>query len=273
MNDPNRYRRSFRHRYDHLKSAVEAESACWRSPLRGAEASTADFRVERETSALGHRRRWRAAGVSLVLLTVFGVLGRAADSDPLLNPAHRLAPAAPAWSDLIDAFAHNPDIAADFTERRFFSFKKEPVDLKGEVRVSVARGLSLHYTAPEERTVILDAHGVLIRAAAGDNGPPADPRAAAANDALLHILRFDFGVLEKDFELYGQRNGAAWTIALVPRTESQRRTIGRITVSGETATVRQIELRRSARQRIEISIDPPRPAAVFTAEELKRFFR
>jgi len=175
MNDPNRYRRSFRHRYDHLKSAVEAESACWRSPLRGAEASTADFRVERETSALGHRRRWRAAGVSLVLLTVFGVLGRAADSDPLLNPAHRLAPAAPAWSDLIDAFAHNPDIAADFTERRFFSFKKEPVDLKGEVRVSVTRGLSLHYTAPEERTVILDAHGVLIRAAAGITGRPPTP--------------------------------------------------------------------------------------------------
>ena len=224
-------------------------------------------------AALAHRRHWRSAGVSLALLMVCGALGRAAETDPLVNPMHRLAPAAPAWSDLIDAFARHPDIAADFTERRFFSFKKEPVELKGEVRVSSLRGLSLHYTAPEERTVILDAKGVLMRAAAGEQALPADPHAAAANEALLHILRFDFGALGKDFVLYGQRDGATWTLALVPRTDSQRRTIGRIMVSGEIATVRHIELRRSARQCIEISIEPPRPPTAFTAEEIKRFFR
>jgi hypothetical protein len=224
-------------------------------------------------AVLGHRRHGRAAGAALALLLVCGVLGGAAETDPLIKPEHCLAPAAPAWGDLIEAFAHHPDIAADFIERRHFSFKKEPVELKGEVRVSATRGLSLHYTAPEERTVILDAQGVLMRAAAGEQAPPADPRAAAANAALLHVLRFDLGMLETDFELYGQRDGATWTLALVPRTEAQRRSIGRITVSGEAAAVRHIELRRSAKQFIEIVIGPPRAAAAFTADDMKRFFR
>ncbi len=224
-------------------------------------------------AVLHHRRHWRAVGVSFALLLVCNVLGRAAETDPLVNPEHRLAPASPAWSDLIDAFVHNPDIAADFTERRFFPFKKEPVVLKGEVRVSATHGLSLHYTAPEERTVILDAQGVLIRATAGEKAPPADPRGAAANEALLHILRFDFAALDKDFELYGQRDSATWTLALVPRTEALRRSVGRITVAGEAATIRHIEIHRAAKQAIEIIIEPPRPSAAFTIDEVKRFFR
>ena len=222
---------------------------------------------------LRHRRRWRATGVTLAVCLLSTTLGLAAEPDLLVNAEHRLAPAAPGWSDLIEAFAHNPDIAADFTERRFFPFKKEAVELNGEVRVSATRGLSLHYTVPEERTVILDAEGVLIRAPAGEKAPPADPRATAANEALLHILRFDFPALEKDFELYGQRDGEVWRLALVPRTDALRRSIGRITVGGAGATIRQIEIRRSAKQAIEITIQPPRPAVAFAADELKRFFR
>jgi len=221
---------------------------------------------------LRHRRAWRTAGLLLCLVTALP--GQAAENnDSLVNAEHRLPPAAPAWSDLIAAFAHNPDITADFTEQRFFPFKKEPVELRGEVRVSTAHGLSLHYTAPEERTVILDDQGIVIRAPAGEKAPPADPRAAAANAALLSVLRFDFAALEKDFELYGQREATAWTLALVPRTDALRRSVGRITVAGDGATVGRIEIRRSAKQAILIAIAAPRPAAAFTAEELKRFFR
>jgi glycosyltransferase involved in cell wall biosynthesis len=220
---------------------------------------------------LRHRREWRAAGLLLCLVLVLP--GQAAESDPLVNPEHRLPPAAPAWGDLIAAFARNPDITADFTEQRFFPFKKQPVELSGEVRVSSRHGLSLRYTTPDERTVILDDQGVLIRAPAGEKAPLADPRAAAANAALLNVLRFDFVTLEKDFELYGQRDGTAWTLVLVPRTEALRRSVGRITVAGDGASVSRIEIRRSAKQAILISIAPPRSAAAFTADELKRFFR
>lgn len=223
--------------------------------------------------AVRRQRRWHAAAAACAALLLCTVLGHAAEPNPLVTPAHRLTADAPAWTDLIAGFAHKADTAADFVERRFFPFKKLPVELAGEVRVSAARGLSLHYTAPEERTVILDGDGMLIRGAAGEKSPPADPRARGVSDALLHILRFDFPALEKDFEIYGQRSGEDWKIALIARTEALRQGIGTINVTGQGATVRRIELRHSARQYIEILNAPPRPAAEFTADEVKRYFR
>ena len=219
------------------------------------------------------RRRWTLAGAAFVLLFLSLPLARSAEPGPLVTPAHLLTPAASEWTDLITAFAHKADTTADFTERRFFPFKQAPVELTGEARVSATRGLSLHYTAPDERTIILDAQGMVIRAAAGEAAPPVDPRARGANDALLHILRFDFPALEKDFELYGQRTGATWTLVLVARTAALRQGIGVITVTGEDTVVRRIELRHSARQYIEILNARPRPSAAFTPDELKRYFR
>lgn len=232
------------------------ELLCWRWP-----------------AMLRHRRQAPAAGLLLALLCAVVTPGRAAGQEPVPDPAQRLAPAAPEWSDLTAAFAQHPDITADFAERRYFPFKKQPVELQGEVRVSAARGLSLHYTAPEVRTVILDERGVLIRAAAGEKAPPADPRAAAANEALRHVLRFDLAALEPDFELYGQRDGEGWTLQLVPRTDTLRRSVGRITVTGHNATIRHIEIRRTAKQAVVILIEPPRSVAAFTTAELKTYFR
>ncbi len=242
---------------------------------------------------LRHRRRWRAAGllqpaIALgLMLALAGVLSLpAAEPDTvsfagtgeplgeqLVNPEYRLAAGAAEWRDLVEAFAHNPDTTADFSERRYFSVRKEPVLLKGEVRVSTEHGLSLHYTEPEENTVIIDQAGLLLRGAKGQKSPPADPRARAVNDALLHVLRFDFGALDKSFEVYGKRDGTAWKLVLVPRTDDLRRALGRLSVDGEAAVVRDIEIRRSAKQYIEIELAPPRPPAPFTAEELKRYFR
>jgi hypothetical protein len=65
----------------------------------------------------------------------------------------------------------------------------------------------------------------------------------------------------------------AWTLALVPRAEELRRTLGAIIITGEADLVRRIELRRSAVQRVEILVGDPRPQTPFTAEELHRFFR
>lgn len=199
-------------------------------------------------------------------------LARAAEPDALIDPANRISPDDPAWKDLAATFAHQPEATADFSEQRFFPFKKTPVELKGESRVSVARGLSLHYTAPEERTVILDAQGVLVRDARGETAAPSDPRAAAANAALVQVLRFDLSALAETFDLFGQREGAAWTLVVVPRAADLRRAVGQIVIAGDTAAVHRIELRRSAKQYVAILIGPPRPAP-FTTEELKRYFR
>lgn len=199
---------------------------------------------------------------------------RAAEPDPLVNPAHRLEVGNPAWADLLAQIEHRPDGLANFEEHRTFPFKKTPTILKGESRVSTARGLSLHYFAPDERTVIIDERGVLLREGGRETTPPADPRAMASQNAMLHLLRFDLKALTETFDIYGERQEAAWTLALVPRADSLRRTLGQITVSGEGAVLRRIELRRSLTQRVEILIEPPRsPVVPFTDDEVRRFFR
>ena len=211
--------------------------------------------------------------LSLACLALWLVpLAPATEADTLATPANRITPGDPAWQDLATTFARKPDATANFSEQRFFPFKKAPVELKGESRVSVARGLSLHYTAPEERTVILDAQGVLVRDARGENAAPPDPRAAAANAALVQVLRFDLPALAENFELFGQRDGPVWKLAFVPRAAELRRAVGLILVAGGPDAVNRIEIRRSAKQYVAILIGPPR-SAPFTAEELRRFFR
>jgi hypothetical protein len=205
------------------------------------------------------------------LLCVAGVPGARAVYEVAIEPANRLAPEAADWRGLAEAFARQPELTADFVERRHFPFRSEAVVLKGEVRLSRAHGLSLRYTAPEERIVILDQEGVLMRETSGQKAPP-DPRAAMANAALFHILRFDFAALEKEFELYGRKVGDEWSIALVPRAEAMRKAIGNIYVAGEKAEVRSIELRRSVKQHIDIEISAARPTD-FTPEDRKRYFR
>jgi hypothetical protein len=184
----------------------------------------------------------------------------------------RIAPDAPEWRELARRLAEQPDTVASFEERRQFPFRKQPIVLGGEVRVSRRHGLSLRYTTPEERVVVLDEKGMLIRDASGQSVPP-DPRAAPVNRALLHILRLDLAALAESFELHGQCDAEVWALVLVPRDEATRRAIGNIHVSGDAGVVRAIELRRGAQQRIEIAIAAPRTVDRFSSEDVKRFFR
>jgi hypothetical protein len=91
--------------------------------------------------------------------------------------------------------------------------------------------------------------------------------------ALWRILRFDFRPLSLDFEIYGDRDGGGWRLAFVPRAKQLRQAMDRIVVAGSGNAVQRIELRHSARQYVEIIVSSPRPAATFTADELRRYFR
>jgi len=219
---------------------------------------------------LRHRRAWAAVAAVLLAGLVLALPGRAAGAGAA--PAE-ISVDAPEWRELAAEFARNGDVTADFTEMRKFPFKKEPMQLTGEVRVSPSRGLSLHYLTPADTTVILDAAGMLLRAPAGQSAPPADPRAAAANRALLKLLHFDLAGLAQDFVLTGNRAGLAWELTLDPRTDELRRSVGRITANGIGATIRQIEIRRTEKQFVLIAITAPRSAAPFTADEVKTYFR
>jgi hypothetical protein len=189
---------------------------------------------------------------------------------PLIVPGQNDA----AWRPLFAALAGQGAVYATFTERRWFPFRRVPVVLKGEMRLSPARGLSLRYQEPEERLVIADDQGMLLRDARGrTRAVPADARAQASSAALLPVMRFDFAALARTFELHAARDGGAWRLDFVPRDPEQARLLGRIVVTGEDEAVRRLEFRHSAKQRVEILIGETHTGVAFSAGDEKRFFR
>jgi hypothetical protein len=180
----------------------------------------------------------------------------------------------PAWRELWAQLAPGKARESAFEERRYFPFRRDPVILTGEIRIMPDRGLSLHYLTPEQRVLIADAKGLLLRDAAGrSHSPPGDPRARAALAALVDVLRFDLPELQRSFVLRGRRDGDAWTLTFIARDRDLAAALGTLVLTGERARLCKIEMIRSANQRIEVLIGETHEDAVFTADELSRFFR
>jgi hypothetical protein len=142
------------------------------------------------------------------------------------------------------------------------------------LRHSEARGLSLHYTQPEEQVMVVDAKGLMLRNAAGrTRSMAADPKAPRIDAALLPVLRFDLPVLLQLFSLRAARDGDDWRLDFIPRTPELARSLSVLTVEGAGERVRRLEFRRSAKQRVEVRIETTETGVTFGAEEEKRFFR
>jgi len=203
--------------------------------------------------------------------------GRAALPADIVTPHYRLNLSTDdAWRAHFQKLATQGGVYSQFEEFRYLPFKKTPVVLTGEMRLSPERGLSLRYLKPEENLIAIDEKGILVRDAKGrtrDVG--GDPRAKGATSTLLQVLRFDLGTLQRDFFVYGAKEGLAWQLAFEPKPEALAldSSLGRIVVRGQEETVSIIELRRSERQRIEIHVGATKTGVTFSPEELATYFR
>lgn len=211
----------------------------------------------------------RARGIVAGLALAAAAFG-APDAGFVLTPHGGEGP----WKPLLDALAAKGAIEAKFTERRFFTFRREPTVLKGVIRVSPEKGLSLQYVEPEATMVIVDAAGLIIRDRNGrEHEMAAGSRAAGAIAALLPVMRFDLDALAPSFDIRATRDVAGWRIEFTPRDPDAARALGSIAVSGSLTDVAHLEFRRSATQRIEIDVGETRSGVVFTPDELSRYFR
>ncbi len=192
------------------------------------------------------------------------------------SPITELDPAAlsPAWENRFKTLATRQCITAPFTENRWLPFKKIPVVLSGEMRLSPQLGLSLHYLTPEDRLMIIDADGILLRDGKGrtrDLGN--DPRANAATHLMLHLLRFDLQALHANFSLSGeQRADDTWSLTLIPRKDTDLG-LQRIEILGQSARPQKITLKKSSLSSVEILVGEPTETDVFTTEVIKKHFR
>ena len=185
------------------------------------------------------------------------------------NPA-----ADPAWKDLLARLATTGDRFCQFEERRYFRFRTSPVILSGELRLAPGLGLSLRYLRPEARELIIDQKGMLIREADGRGRTAlAEGNLPGPASALLPIMEFNLGQLLRSFELRGRREGAAWSLVLVPRDAELARRLKEVRMSGEGTRLREIDMDFPGSQRIEILLLSIRENVAFTRDDLARYFR
>ena len=115
------------------------------------------------------------------------------------------------WRWLFSALAAKGAMMSAFTEERWFSMRKTPTMLQGEMRLLPGRGLSLHYTEPEEQLLVVDDAGLLMRDAKGRTRELKTGAAAAGlSAALLPVMQFDLEKLREDFDLHAARDGNDW---------------------------------------------------------------
>lgn len=208
--------------------------------------------------------------LALLLLLLAAAVHAAPPAQP--GPVLQGEPDA-AWSQLFAKLAQPRAIYSTFLEQRWFGFRKKPVVLEGEMRLDPAHGLSLRYVKPEERIVVMDAKGVLLREPRGTRELPSDPRAGGLERALLPALRFDLQEIRANFVVHAARDGADWRIDLEPKDASLRRTLGNLVILGSNLAVKRLEFQRSSSQRVVIEIQTTQDPASFTPEELRRYFR
>jgi hypothetical protein len=193
---------------------------------------------------------------------------------PLLGAAPSAdLPQDPAWQEIFRGLTPFQDRQCAFEERRYFSFRRQPITLSGQVRLAPGHGLSLEYLTPEPRIVIVDGQGILLREGGSQTAAPGDRHVQAATGALAAVIQFDPVELARDFSWRGSRQGNAWTLALSPHDPAVAESLGSIVVSGAQGRLAEIELVTSPSQRIEILLGPPMPNVAFGPETLAHYFR
>ncbi|MBL9209771.1 MAG: outer membrane lipoprotein carrier protein LolA [Opitutaceae bacterium] len=241
-------------------------------------AAGAALRRDLGTPAHGSPRKAAPAAVLCLLALLACRLPAAEPTAPVawVSAETRLLDAAndPAWRELVLRLAPNKTRQSAFEERRYFPFKRTPVVLTGEIRIVPEIGLSLRYLTPEEQTMIVDRQGLLMRDRDGrERAAPSDNRAQAATAALVNVLRFDLAKLQQEFDVHGRREGAAWSLAFVPRDANFAQLLGVLSVAGEGNALTKIEMVKSPTQRIEITVRDTREDVLFTGDTIRRFFR
>jgi len=211
----------------------------------------------------------------LLALLLAPLAGRAG----LFDPENRIElPALRAqWDGLLGRMAATDWVRTPFTEKRYFSVRRMPVVLKGDLIVSRQHGLSLHYDSAAITGwsyVIVDSAGLLLRDDQGrELTPPGDPRAAGPQRLLLNVLQLDLPQLAEAFEFRATGTADAWQLGLLPRTADARRAATSVTLAGAGVNLQRIVLERTAAQRVEIEIGTAALGRAADPAELQARFR
>jgi hypothetical protein len=186
-------------------------------------------------------------GVGLVLISVLGLAGAAADDVDIAAEIFR--------------GLHAPrDVPVAFVERRNNALLSEPLELTGSVVFSAEGELSKIITDPVRESVVISPERIRLERDGRARELPIGRQKGAREFylGLRALLDGDLDTVMELFEFAATRSddNGNWRIELVPRKQRMKRFVERMVVSGAGPTVTRIRTVQSADDWQEMIFDP-----------------
>jgi hypothetical protein len=147
---------------------------------------------------------------------------------------------------------------ADFTEKKYLSLLKKPLESSGVLIYDAPDHLEQRTTLPRAQTVVLD-HGIVTMQMGKRQRVLrlADyPQLAPLIDSIRATLAGDRAALERVFKLDLSGTLDQWQLRLQPRNAQLAANLKRIDMSGERDAVREVQVQQSDGDRSVMSITP-----------------
>jgi Outer membrane lipoprotein carrier protein LolA-like len=136
---------------------------------------------------------------------------------------------------------------ADFTETKYLSMLKQPLESSGLLIYDAPDHLEQRTTQPRPQSVVLDRGIVTLQIGQRRRVLRlADyPQLAPLIDSIRALLAGDRAALERAFELDFSGTLAHWQLRLQPRTAQLAASLKRIDIQGEGDAVHEVQVQQS----------------------------
>ena len=148
-----------------------------------------------------------------------------------------------------------------FTETHQMAMLKQPLTSSGELFYEAPARLEKRTLAPKAETLILDHEVLTARRGKHERQVALDvyPQAVPFVESMRATLAGDAAALERYFSVQFSGSLASWELRLTPRDASLAQSVAKVTLSGEQAAIRAVEIRERDGDRSLISIGPEIP--------------
>jgi outer membrane lipoprotein carrier protein LolA len=172
------------------------------------------------------------------------------------------APAPPhggdlALDDLLSHMRSTRGVLAEFHEVKTLKLLDAPLESKGTVYFAPPDRFARVTTEPAETRLVLDGGHMRFQDAAGgsDADLSGNPVARAFADNLMVLWRGDRAALEAIYQLDFHSEGPRWDLGLTPKHSPLDRFLRSITLHGDGAQMREIDVLESDGDRTQTLFD------------------
>ena len=169
------------------------------------------------------------------------------------------APAAFTVQQLMSLLAQHTQGEVQFTETDYLRMLDRPVKSSGVLVYRAPDHLEKRTLAPKKAAMILDGDQLTVQRGHRTYHVQvsAHPQAAPYVDAIRDTLAGNEAGLEKVFQVALTGTRAAWQLQLVPLDEQAARKVRRVTIAGDAAAMRSIEILQADGDRSVMLLQPP----------------